>query len=85
MSKSMTRLRIEAVVRGLSPQDLAGGEGPLPHGRTPAGVGRHLDLGEHGVDHPVEDVLLVGHVLVQRHRHHAQLLGKLPHAQRLDS
>jgi hypothetical protein len=49
-----------------------------------AGGGR-LDLGEDQVDHAVEQVAAVGHVVVQRHRLDAELLGQLAHRQLLDA
>jgi hypothetical protein len=40
----------------------------LAHGLLPAGLaGGQLDLAEDEVDDAVEDVVLVGHVVVQRH------------------
>ena len=47
-----------------------------------AGGGR-LDLAEDEVDHPVEEVVLVGDVVVERHRLDAELLGELAHRQLL--
>ena len=45
---------------------------------------RGLDLADDDVDHAVEELVLVGHVLVERHRHDAQFLSELAHVQRLD-
>ena len=47
-----------------------------------AGQGR-LDLAEDDVDHPVEEVVLVGDVVVERHRLDPELLGELAHRQLL--
>jgi hypothetical protein len=46
-------------------------------------LGRHL--GEDAVDHPVEEVVLVGDVLVERHGLHAELVTQLAHRQRVDA
>jgi hypothetical protein len=40
-----------------------------------------LDLGEDQVDHPVEELALVGHVVVERHRLHPQGLAELAHGE----
>ena len=45
---------------------------------------RRVDLADDDVDHAVEQLVLVGHVLVERHRHDAQFLSELAHVQRLD-
>ena len=45
---------------------------------------RRLDLAEDDVDHPVDQLHLVGHVVVERHRGDAQLVGELAHRQRLE-
>jgi len=47
-----------------------------------AGQGR-LDLAEDDVDHPVEEVVLVVDVVVERHRLDAELLGELAHRELL--
>src|SRR6185295_17901058 len=47
-------------------------------------LGRHLDLARHRVDDPVQEVVLVGHVVVERHRLDAELLTELAHAERLE-
>ena len=46
---------------------------------------RPLDLGEHEVDDAVEDRLLVGHVVVERHRLDAELLGEAPDRECVDA
>ena len=45
---------------------------------------RGIDLTDDDVDHAVKEFFLVGHVLVERHRHHPQLLGEFAHAERFD-
>ena len=47
------------------------------------GLRRELDLAEDDVDHAVEELVLVGDVLVERHRHDAELLREAAHAERL--
>ena len=55
------------------------------HGRLPVGVvGSEVDLGRNEVDDAVDDVVLRGDVVVERHRLDAELLRDLPHAHRLD-
>ena len=73
-------------------QDGPGGERPVPDGSLPVvGAGREvdtvdafLDLGDEDVDHSVEDVLLVVHVVVERHRLYAERFGEVAHAERLE-
>jgi hypothetical protein len=48
---------------------------PLHLGSPRGADHRQADLGEHPVDHGVEDLLLVGDVVVDRHRAHSQLAG----------
>jgi hypothetical protein len=69
----------------VSAEHLAGGERPSAHRRLPVDVRRRqLDLAEDDVDHLVEELLLVGHVVVERHRARAELVCELAHRQRLD-
>jgi hypothetical protein len=57
-----------------------GKHGPLAQLGLQVAVGRRgVDLGEDDVDHPVEEVVLVGDVVVERHRLDVELLGKLAH------
>ena len=49
-----------------------------------SGRRRRLGLGEDEVEDAVEDVVLVGDVVVQRHRLEAERLAELAHRQRLD-
>jgi hypothetical protein len=50
-------------------EGIADGQPALTHRRFPPGaVRRQIDLGEHQLDHPVEDVVLVGDMVVERHR-----------------
>ena len=46
---------------------------------------RQLPFGEHEVEHPVEQVLLVRDVAVERHRLEPELLAEPAHRQRLDA
>ncbi len=64
----------------------AHGEGPLPHGPVPvvAGGGQ-VHLAEHQVDHTVEQVVLVGDVVVQGHRLDPEGLAEPAHAERLQA
>jgi hypothetical protein len=63
-------------------QRLARRDGPASHGRPPVLVDRRrLDFAEDDVDHPIEELILVRHVLVERHRHHAELLREPAHAE----
>jgi hypothetical protein len=65
---------------------LAGGDGPPAHRRLPVELERRrLDLTEHDVDHPVDELLLVGNVVVEGHRACSELLGELAHGQRLEA
>jgi hypothetical protein len=60
----------------------AGRDRPLAHRGLPVDVGRRqLDLAEDDVDHPVEELVLVGHVVVERHRACAELVCELAHRQ----
>ncbi len=67
-------------------QHVAHGKRPLPHRLSPAVVRRgQFDLGEDQIDHPVQQVLLVGHVVVQGHRLDPDGLAQLAHAERLQT
>ena len=58
---------------------------PLPHLALPfpfRGWGRNL--GQDALDDAVENVVLVGDVVVERHAFHAERLADAPHAQRLE-
>jgi hypothetical protein len=46
---------------------------------------RCTDLAEDKIDHAIEQVVLVGDVVVERHRFDAELLAELAHAERLDA
>lgn len=60
----------------MAQQHLAHRAHAAPHGLLPVERGvRHLDLAEHEIHHAVENRLLVGEVVIERHRLHAQLLG----------
>ena len=61
-------------------------EDPLADRRLPVGVGaRRVDLADDDVEHAVEHLLLVGEVLVERHRDDAELLREPAHAERVDA
>ena len=61
-------------------------KGKLPHRALPvAGGAGNVDLADDDVDRPVEDVVLVPHVAIQRHRLDPELLPELAHAQRVDA
>src|SRR5207237_10224562 len=47
--------------------------------------GLEVDLAEDDVDHAVQELLLVPHVVVERHRLDPHLLSQVAHAQRLDA
>jgi len=65
-------------------EDLAGGGAPVPHRSLPGQVLRwQVDLREHHVHDPVEDLLLAGHVVVDRHRLHAEGGGEAADRERL--
>ena len=65
-------------------QRFAGRDRAPAHRRPPiASDQRQLDLAEDDVDDAVEDVRLVGDVVVERHRLNAELLCELAHRQRL--
>jgi hypothetical protein len=59
----------------------------LSHRGLPVdGAGRgDLDLAEDDVDEAVDDVLLAGDVVVERHRLHAQLARHLAHRERVEA
>ena len=65
----------------MAQQGLVGRDRNLAHFGLPIGrSGRHDDLAHRGVHDPVQDVVLVGDVVVQRHRLDPELLGELAHA-----
>ena len=67
-------------------ENLAGRDRPLAHGRLPVDACVwQTDLAEQEIDHAVNDLALVAHVAIQRHRLDAELLGELAHAERLDA
>ena len=70
----------------MTAQDRTGREGPRAHGRLPPADGRRqADLAEYDVDHPVQEVGLAGHVVVQRHRLDPEDLAQLAHAEGADA
>ena len=75
----------EAGRPGMAGEDIVGRDRPATHRLLPVVyVESQVDLARDELDHAVEDVVLVGHVVVQRHRLDAELLGELAHAERLD-
>lgn len=67
-------------------ENLAGRHASRAHGFLPVEVGgRQVDLGEHHLDHPVDDLLLGGDVVVDRHRAHIEGGGQLADGERLDA
>ncbi len=64
----------------------AGREDPRSDRLLPIGsFERRVDLVDDDVDQGVQELVLVGHVPVERHRDDVEGLGELPHAQRLDA
>jgi hypothetical protein len=69
----------------VAPERLAGGFSTVTHRRFPVcSDDRQCNLGEDNVDHAVEELVLVGDVVVQRHRLDADGLAELSHAERPD-
>lgn len=63
-------------------QDPPGGVCPPSHGLLPTGLDvGEFDHAEDVLDDLVEDLVLVGHVLVQRHRLHAESGTEAAHGQ----
>jgi hypothetical protein len=59
-----------------------GPDGPLAHGGLPVGsAGRQIDLAEDDVNDPIDDLILVGEVVVDGHRLDPEFLAELPHAE----
>jgi hypothetical protein len=59
---------------------------PRAQGRLPVAVRRRgFDLAEDDVDHAVEQVVLAGDVVVERHRLDAELLRELAHGHGLEA
>jgi hypothetical protein len=57
---------------------------PSHRGLPVDAVARQFDLVEHRVDHGVEQLLLVRHVVVERHRARVEHTGQPSHAQPVD-
>ncbi len=65
---------------------MAQGDGPLPHRQSPLLARRgQFDLAEDQIDNAVEQVLLVGHMVVQGHGLDPDGLAELAHAERLQT
>jgi len=54
---------------------------PSPIAAPAGAAGRQLDLAEHQVDEPVQEVRLAGDVVIQRHRLDPDSLAELAHAE----
>jgi hypothetical protein len=71
---------------GVAAEGGPGRVGPLAHGLLPAPLPRRkVDLAEDVVDHAVQQRVLAGHVVVERHGLDPELVGQLAHAQRGDA
>ena len=69
----------------MTSQRLAGGFRSLPHRQLPVHPDSgQLDLTEDQIDHAVEELILVCHVVVERHCFDAKRLAQPPHAERSD-
>ena len=67
-------------------QDVVDRDRAPTHRAPPIVAGdRHLDLGPDEVDDAVEELVLVGEVVVDRHRLDAELLAELAHAEGLEA
>jgi hypothetical protein len=65
---------------GVSPQDLSPRPRGLPCAPFPIAVGPRIqELGEHPLADPQEQIFLVVHVVVERHRLHAELAADPAH------
>ena len=80
------REAITAEAHGWLPHDASRRQDPLARRRLPVGAPciRQVDLANDGIDHAVQQVVLVGDVVVERHRLDRQLLAEPAHAQRVD-
>lgn len=67
-------------------QSSASREDPFSNSGLPIDIAEWgIDLADDYVDHAVEQLLFIPHVLVERHWYDAELLGDLAHARRLDT
>jgi hypothetical protein len=67
-------------------QDRVRRERARSQGRLPAAADpRHADLARHQLHEAVEDVLLAGDVVVERHRLDLERLGEPAHRERVDA
>src|SRR6202035_2914317 len=70
---------------GVTPEGLARGDRTPARGGLPAdSLWRQLNLAEDQIDEPIEDVLLIGDMVVERHRLDSKLLSEPAHGERLD-
>ena len=65
--------------------NVAGGDRAPADGRLPVAIGRQSDLARDEVDDARQDLVLVGDVVVERHRLDSALPGEPAHAERLDA
>ena len=68
------------------PHDTSGRQDPIPSGGLPVGAATigQVNLADDDVDHAVQQIVLVGDMVVERHRLDRQLLAEPTHAQRVD-
>jgi len=75
----------EVASPGMAQEDLMCRDGAPAEGRLPVAVlGGTLDLADDKIQDAIEDVVLVGQVVVKRHRLDAKPLRELAHRERLD-
>ena len=78
----LRRDSIRPIAQRWREQGVADRDRPLAHRGLPVGPGdRQVDLAEDEVDDAVEDLVLVGEVVVEGHRLDAELLAELAHAE----
>ncbi len=77
------RPRLDGSARPRVAQQCSSGrEDPLSCCASPVGASdRGIDLADDEVHHPADEVVLVGHVLVERHRHHVERLRQAAHGE----
>ena len=68
------------------PHDASRRQDPIASGGLPVGAATigQVDLADDDIDHAIQQVVLVGDVVVERHRLDRQLLAEATHAQRVD-
>ena len=79
------RVDIRAIAHGWRRSACRADSRPLTHRRLPVGSARgQVDLAEDQVDHAVEELVLVGHMVVQRHGLDPEGVAELAHTERRD-